>query len=85
MDARHPLTPLDRQLLDWFAPTGRPVHVLLTKSDKLPKQEALRQLHKVGQSLAADYHGSSVQLFSATTNQGVDEAEELLAKWFDAG
>jgi len=85
MDARHPLTPLDRQLLDWFAPTGRPVHVLLTKSDKLPKQEAIRQLRNVGQSLASEYHGSSVQLFSATTNQGVDEAEALLAKWFDAG
>jgi hypothetical protein len=51
----------------------------------LPKQEALRQLRKVGQSLASDYLGSSVQLFSATTNQGVDEAEALLAKWFDAG
>ncbi len=85
MDARHPLTPLDRQLLDWFAPTGRPVHVLLTKADKLSKQEAARQLRKVGEGLAAEYHGSSVQLFSATTRQGVDEAEALLVKWFDAG
>jgi GTP-binding protein len=85
MDARHPLTPLDRQLLDWFAPTGRPVHVLLTKADKLSKQEATRQLRKVGEGLAAEYHGSSVQLFSATTRQGVDEAEALLVKWFDAG
>ena len=28
MDVRHPLTPLDQQLLDWFAPTGKPVLVL---------------------------------------------------------
>jgi len=85
MDARHPLTPLDRQLLDWFAPTGRPVHVLLTKTDKLSKQQATRQLRSVGESLAARYQSSSVQLFSATTQQGVDEAEALLAKWFDGG
>ena len=85
MDARHPLTPLDRQLLDWFAPTGRPVHVLLTKTDKLSKQEANRQLRSVSASLAARYQGSSVQLFSATTQQGVDEAEAMLARWFDAG
>ncbi|HWH46563.1 MAG TPA: ribosome biogenesis GTP-binding protein YihA/YsxC [Burkholderiales bacterium] len=85
MDARHPLTPLDRQLLDWFAPTGRPVHVLLTKTDKLSKQEANRQLRSVSASLAARYQGCSVQLFSATTQQGVDEAETLLARWFDAG
>jgi GTP-binding protein len=85
MDARHPLGPLDRQMLDWFAPTGRPVHVLLTKTDKLPKQEAIRQLRNVAESLAARYPGSSVQLFSATTKQGVEEAEALLAKWFGAG
>jgi GTP-binding protein len=35
MDARRPLTPLDCQMLDWFAPTGKPVHVLLSKCDKL--------------------------------------------------
>jgi GTP-binding protein len=40
MDARHPLTPLDRQLLDWLTPAGRRVHVLLTKADKLSKQAA---------------------------------------------
>jgi len=42
-------------------------------------------LRKVGERLAAEYHGSSVQLFSATTKQGVDEAATLLAEWFDAG
>ncbi len=84
MDARHPLTPLDRQLLEWFAPTRRPVHVLLTKADKLSKQEATSQLRSVGERLA-EYHGCSVQLFSATTKQGVGEAEALLTKWFDVG
>src|SRR5690606_38377558 len=44
MDSGRPLTPLDRQMLDWFAPSGRPVHVLLTKSDKLTRNEAAKTL-----------------------------------------
>jgi GTP-binding protein len=44
MDARHPLTPLDRRMLDWFSPSGRPVHILLTKADKLSRQEAAKTL-----------------------------------------
>jgi GTP-binding protein len=76
-------TPLDRQLLDWFAPTGRPVRAA-HQGRQLSKQED-QQLRNVGEALAAKYHGSSVQLFSARTRQGVDEAEALLVKWFDAG
>ena len=48
MDARHPLTPLDIQMLDWFAVTGKPVHILLTKVDKLKRQQAnntMRESH----------------------------------------
>ena len=85
MDVRHPLTPLDRQLLDWFAPTGRPVHVLLTKADKLSQQEATETIAQRGEeSRSRRTTAVSVQLFSAMTKQGVDEAEALLAKWFDA-
>src|SRR3546814_7499524 len=32
MDCRHPLTPLARLMLDWFSPTGRPIHLMLTMS-----------------------------------------------------
>jgi GTP-binding protein len=39
MDSRHPLTELDLQMLGWFAPTGKPIHVLLSKADKLTRQE----------------------------------------------
>ncbi len=35
MDIRHPLKPLDIKMLDWFAPTGKAIHILLTKADKL--------------------------------------------------
>src|SRR4030066_134517 len=51
MDTRHPLTPLDGQMLNWFASTGKPVHVLLSKSDKLSRQEGQKTLGAVRASL----------------------------------
>jgi GTP-binding protein len=88
MDARHPLTPLDWQMLAWFAPTGKPVHVLLTKSDKLSRQEAMKTLAKVKKNLA-EWPWVSVQLFSSLKKLGMDEAEKAISPWlggsFDIG
>jgi GTP-binding protein len=85
MDARHPLTDLDRQMLGWFLPTGRPVHVLLTKCDKLGTDAQRRTLDSVRKSLEDAYGRHSaqigVQLFSATRFIGVAEAEAALASW----
>jgi GTP-binding protein len=83
MDARHPLTPLDRNMLDWFAVTLRPVHVLLTKADKLTRQAALRQLNETRAELSRLYPSASVQLFSSASSLGVDEAREALARLLD--
>jgi len=55
MDARHPLTELDEAMLDWFAPTGKPVHILLTKSDKLSRQQATLTLNRVKSHLAEHF------------------------------
>lgn len=81
MDARHPLTELDRQMLAWFAPTGRPVHVLLTKSDKLTRSEGARTLSRTRQGL--DEYGipTSVQLFSSLKKTGIEEAEQVIGSW----
>jgi GTP-binding protein len=80
MDVRHPLTALDRRMLAWFTVTGRPVHVLLTKADKLSHQGAERQRIDTTERLARLYPGISVQLFSSTTSIGLDEAREALAR-----
>lgn len=80
MDARHPLTELDIRMLDWFCPTGKPVHVLLTKSDKLSKQEGTRTLREVGEFLKA-YPNCSLQLFSSLKKTGTKEAEAVMANW----
>ena len=80
MDARHPLTPLDRQMLDWFLPTGKPVHVLLSKADKLSNSEKALTLRKVKQELAA-FEGVSMQLFSSLSRMGADEATAQIEGW----
>ena len=53
MDARHPLTERDERMLDWFRPTGRPIHVLLTKADKLTRSAAAATLAGVRERLRA--------------------------------
>jgi GTP-binding protein len=82
MDARHPLTELDERMLDWFSLTGKPVHVLLTKSDKLSRQQATMTLNHVKFHLAERFPLCSVQLFSSLKKMGVDEAEAVIASWF---
>ena len=82
MDARHPITTLDKQMLDWFLPTGKPVHILLSKADKLNKQQANNSLHHVTETLSLCHHQCTVQLFSSVSKIGLDEAEAAIAAWF---
>ncbi len=81
MDARHPLTALDEQMLAWFAPTGKPVHILLTKSDKLSRQQATLTLNRVKLYLAEHCPHCSAQLFSSLKKTGVAEAESVIGSW----
>ena len=83
MDIRRPLTDLDLRLIDWFRPTGRPIHILLSKADKLSRQEQTKTLRSVKAELAT-WGGAelySVQLFSSLKKTGVEEAEAVLAGW----
>lgn len=81
MDSRHPMTDLDRRLIEWFRPTGRPIHVLLSKSDKMSRQQSLETLRKVKMELAQLGGQFSVQLFSSLKKTGIEEAEAILAGW----
>jgi GTP-binding protein len=84
MDARHPLTPLDQRMLDWFTPTGKPVHILLSKADKLSNSEKALTLRKLKQTLAP-FENVSVQLFSSLSRLGADEAAGVIEGWLQAG
>jgi GTP-binding protein len=81
MDVRRPLTDLDVLMLNWFIPTGKPVHVLLTKSDKLTPNQGRQTLREVQTALAKSSPLFSAQLFSSTKKTGIDEAEAVLAGW----
>ena len=82
MDSRHPLTPLDHQMLDWFCHSGKPVHVLLTKSDKLSRNDAKQTLLKVRKELTQTWGDNvTVQLFSSSKKLGVDETEKMIGGW----
>jgi GTP-binding protein len=84
MDARHPLTPLDVRMLEWFSPTGKPVHVLLSKADKLTRQEQIRRLRAVQDALA-NYPQCSAQLFSSVSHLGVEQARAFVEALLHAG
>jgi len=81
MDIRHPLTELDRSLLEWFRPSGRPVHVLLSKSDKLSRGPAAQTLLAVSAELRKMGMNASVQLFSSLKKVGVEQAEGVVRDW----
>jgi GTP-binding protein len=81
VDARHPLTPLDQQLLGWYMPLNQPVLVLLTKADKLNRQEAIDALRESQAILVAKFPNATAQLFSAVTGTGLRSAEKVVHEW----
>ncbi|HPA01239.1 MAG TPA: ribosome biogenesis GTP-binding protein YihA/YsxC [Chiayiivirga sp.] len=82
MDVRHPLRDFDLQMLDYGRARGLACHCLLTKADKLPRGQAARALQDVRKAAG---EGVGVQLFSATSHQGVEEARAVLAGWLELG
>lgn len=84
MDSRRPFTDLDVQMLEWFAPTGKPIHCILTKSDKLNRNESTNALRSARAMLESyvDEDGEgfpfTVQLFSALKRVGIEEANDKI-------
>ncbi|YCH22063.1 ribosome biogenesis GTP-binding protein YihA/YsxC [Pseudomonas sp. D1-3] len=82
MDIRHPLTEFDRMMLDWSGASGMPMHILLTKADKLAFGAAKTALLKVQQEIRKTWGEQvSIQLFSAPKRIGVEEAQAVLGHW----
>jgi GTP-binding protein len=87
IDSRRGITDLDRNMLEWFCPTGKPVHLLITKCDKLNLSEKSLVMKAVKDELKSlnDLHSHfgllTAQLFSSTKRIGIDEADEILCKW----
>lgn len=82
MDIRHPLKDYDLQMLDWASHIGLPVHVLLTKADKLNRGPAGNTLLKVRGTIGRLDPAFSAQTFSSLKREGIDEAHAKLDDWF---
>ncbi|MDD9891183.1 MAG: ribosome biogenesis GTP-binding protein YihA/YsxC [Gammaproteobacteria bacterium] len=80
-DSRHPLKEFDRMMIDWAVQSQLPLHLLLTKADKLKRGAAQNTLLKVKRELE-NLDQVSVQLFSSLKNTGVDEARKQIAVWY---
>jgi len=75
VDIRRGVRDQDEQLLDWAGASGWPVHVLLTKADKLNQRDRAAVL-KDTQEMLGD--GMTAQVFSATDKIGVQAAQKRL-------
>lgn len=81
MDIRHPLKDLDCMMVDWATSNNLPVHILLTKSDKLN----YGQRKNVLQQVINFFKGNdciSVQIFSSLKKEGVNDLIKVLDQWF---
>jgi GTP-binding protein len=84
-DIRHPLRDLDLQLVDWASHLGRPVHLLLTKADKLGRGKAAATLQAARKALAGHQPTATAQLFSAVAGQGIEVLAGVLDGWLERG
>ena len=86
IDVRRPFTDLDIQMLEWFAPTGKPIHCILTKADKLNRNDATNAMREARAVLAryVDAQGVpfpfTLQLFSALKRAGIEEADARISQ-----
>ena len=78
VDSRRGVGDLDLGLLEWAGRPPETTHVLLSKSDKLARGQSMKALRE---SAAALDGIASVQLFSAHSGAGLDEARKVLLRW----
>ncbi len=81
MDVRHPLQDFDRMMIEWGTAADMPIHILLTKADKLKKGPAKNTLLKVQDEVSAHGDLVSVQLFSALKHTGHETLRSVLNAW----
>jgi len=79
MDIRHPLMPFDAHFLKWCTAKQLPVHILLTKADKLSRGNGLGVLQKVQRYL--DQNLATIQLFSSVNKTGLETVYLKLNEW----
>lgn len=82
MDIRHPLKDLDKMMIDWAIQRALPVHILLTKADKLSRGQTQSTVLQVEKQYALLPDLISVQAFSSLKKHGLDTLLPVLDAWF---
>ena len=83
MDIRHPLKELDQMMINWAFDRQLPVHVLLTKADKLSRGQAQSTVLQVRKHYELMHDLLTVQSFSSLKKQGVDDLIKVLNQWYE--
>ena len=81
MDIRHPLKEFDEMMIEWSIDSGLPLHILLTKADKLKRGGQQNSLLGLRKHLPTEI---TVQIFSATKRLGIKDLEKSLTDWLEA-
>lgn len=84
MDIRHPFMETDQTMIRWCLDSEIPLHILLTKADKLAFGASKNALLHVRKELKAHEGMVTVQLFSAMKPQGVEELRAKLNEWLSS-
>lgn len=82
MDIRHPLMSLDEHMINWALSRGLPVHVLLTKADKISKSQGKSTLLKVKKYYEAYSDLLTIQTFSSLKREGLETLMAQLRHWY---
>ncbi len=83
MDVRHPLKENDIQIIEWSSQSSIPVHILLSKIDKINLHEQKKILQETKNFVDEKNINASVQLFSSLKNWGMSEFDDKMNKWFE--
>jgi len=81
MDIRHPLTDSDWQLIELQQKGQAQLHILLTKADKLSRNQAAKSVAGTQQALSDANINATLQDFSALKKQGIEDAHAVLDHW----
>lgn len=81
MDCRHPMQAFDEMMLNWGQQAQMPIHILLTKADKLKKGQAQNTLLQLRKQISEQSFYATAQLFSSLKNQGIETLKEQLDIW----
>lgn len=83
MDIRHPLKELDQMMINWAFNRELPIHILLTKADKISKSLAQSTVLLVRKQYELMQDFLTVQSFSSLKKQGIEELILVLNQWFE--